>query len=78
MRTTGLFQLIHKVIFICHIIFVVSLPLCCNTTRRIAAAVTQKAAMDFSEHDILSGTRNYRRHEEKHFPLVKKIISDIF
>ncbi len=58
--------------------FVVSLPPCCNTTRRIAAAVTQKATMDFSEHDILSGTRNYRQHEEKHFPLVKKIISDIF
>ena len=43
-----------------------------------SATVTSKSELDFSEHDILSGIYSSRLHEERHFPLVEKIISDIF
>ena len=41
-------------------------------------SIKPKLALDFSEHDILSGARTSRRQRGKNFPLVKKIISDIF
>ena len=63
--------------FLYHL-FVVATPLYSNNTCQTYVSITPKPTPDLSETDILSGCQTCRPHWEKRFPLVEKIISDIF
>ena len=69
---------ITRGVFICYSLHITKGCFYVNKKHHTATDKAPQQYWTFQNMTFLSGARTSRRHLEKHFPLVKKIISDIF